>query len=54
MENNEKEILTAITIAYSKMTEFQKGYLLGIAETVKEMKRKEEWEKMRRKDSIWK
>ena len=53
MENNEKEILTAITGAYLKMTEFQKGYLLGMAETIKEMKRKEEREQ-RRKDSIWK
>lgn len=42
MKEREKEILRTISKAYPKMTEFQRGYLLGVAESRKEEKKKAE------------
>ena len=46
MEEREKEILRTISDAYPKMTDFQKGYLLGVAESKAaekiEMKKKQD------------
>lgn len=33
MDNREKDALKLLSEAYPKLTEFQKGYLLGIAES---------------------
>lgn len=38
MKEREKEILKTISQAYPKMTEFQRGYLLGVAESIKKEK----------------
>lgn len=40
MEEREKEILQTISKAYPEMTDFQRGYLLGVAESMKEEKKK--------------
>lgn len=42
MKEREKEILKTISKAYPRMTEFQKGYLLGVAESQRETKKKTE------------
>lgn len=39
MEEREKEILRTISKAYPEMTDFQRGYLLGVAESMKEEKK---------------
>lgn len=42
MKEREKEILITISKAFPKMTDFQKGYLLGVAESQREEKKKVE------------
>lgn len=51
MNEKEKEILTTILEAYPKMTDFQRGYLLGMAEAMKEAKKDE---KKGRNEFSWK
>lgn len=43
MEEREKEILRTISKAYQEMSDFQRGYLLGVAESMKEEKKKSEF-----------
>lgn len=43
MEEREKEIIRTISKAYPEMSDFQRGYLLGVAESMKEEKKKSEF-----------
>lgn len=48
MSENEKRIVDSIAKALSRMTEFEKGYMLGVAESRLSEKREKQQEKIQK------